>query len=552
MSEETREEKLQRMNNFVKLVSFVENSDTNETGEPEPALVTKLKQLKSKIYNKKEPIPIGDIHGDSQLFLAWMLLSGAATIDQENPIIEYITENVGGENVATDIFNLRPNPNFRGNLIFLGDYIDRGSDSQNILISLTDFLKKQKSQGLQNVIPLLGNHEIRILENPESALTKEELVIKKELEENLQLFKLLYVKENNVYAHTNPFSNEVYSVVDKGRSYRIDDYILRKMRYDANNDRIEQIRESRDFGKLVSQEDTKTFSSILDFYKRNRHTKNGIKKYVNHVNDLLAIFKKDTNHRTKNTALAFMKSLSSVRAKVKSQAEYLSGTEMVLYKGHDVGAESGEHVKNMDMGGSCCIKKLRGKTTDFYLGEDEEMISLEAFEINEATKYLEEIKNKTRVRRHVRGTQNSVNRFDDNRNKENKTVILETKSPVQYSDKTQNSVDTTNDSDELSKKNDNCTVCKQPRDQFTHQANEAILTTKLENNKHDVRRHVRRTQNFVDRFGKEREIEHRNISTKNNNMKNTIKKTIEEGETKNRSRTRRYNFLVNETSFSLT
>lgn len=118
MSEETREEKLQRMNNFVKLVSFVENSDTNETGEPEPALVTKLKQLKSKIYNKKEPIPIGDIHGDSQLFLAWMLLSGAATIDQENPIIEYITENVGEENVATDIFNLRPNPNFRGNLIF--------------------------------------------------------------------------------------------------------------------------------------------------------------------------------------------------------------------------------------------------------------------------------------------------------------------------------------------------------------------------------------------------------------------------------------------------
>lgn len=196
MSEETKEEKLQRMRDFVQLMCLANDPSINESEIQELEAIAKLRQLKNEIYNKEEPIPIGDIHGDSLLFLGWMLSSGAATIDQNNPIIEHRTKNSSGEDIITNIFNLKPNPDFNGKLVFLGDYIDRGPDSEAILLTLINFLNDQKVQGLDNVVSILGNHEINILKRVDDS------AIKMELENNLQLFKLIHViGDNNIFTY---------------------------------------------------------------------------------------------------------------------------------------------------------------------------------------------------------------------------------------------------------------------------------------------------------------------------------------------------------------
>lgn len=124
--------------------------------------------------------------------------------------------------------------------------------------------------------------------------------MKIELENNLHLFKLIHIIGDNIYSHTNTFSDDVYPVGDKKESYKIDVHIINKLRVHTNNERIEQIKKNKDFGTLVSPEHAKNFSRILNYYNKEEHTKNGIKRYADNVNNLLNIYRnKNINNITK-------------------------------------------------------------------------------------------------------------------------------------------------------------------------------------------------------------------------------------------------------------
>ncbi|MCI5121675.1 MAG: serine/threonine protein phosphatase, partial [Candidatus Electrothrix sp. AUS4] len=59
-------------------------------------------------------------------------------------------------NPLRNLLNLIENE--AGTFVFLGDYIDRGSESKEVVECVLEFKKKHR-----NVITLLGNHEIMLI-----------------------------------------------------------------------------------------------------------------------------------------------------------------------------------------------------------------------------------------------------------------------------------------------------------------------------------------------------------------------------------------------------
>lgn len=287
MFENSKEKNLQELQNCVKFINFALNQEPADSNDLKT--VEKLRTLRDKINNNKDIIPIGDIHGDPLLFLGWMVLSGAAMIDYDNPAIKHKTgkKDVNGNEIEIDIFNIKPNPNYNGKLVFLGDYIDRGPSSESIFFSLTNFLQLQKEQGRTNVTALLGNHETNLFYSRSSEKNPN---IARELKNNISLFKLCHIDGDNIYSHTNMFSDEV-TYGDKTDSLSpdnnigIDEYILRTLKISLADSRISFIKQK---GRIILQipddKNLEIFKQILDFYGKKDHTKDEIENFSKNVN----------------------------------------------------------------------------------------------------------------------------------------------------------------------------------------------------------------------------------------------------------------------------
>lgn len=146
-----------------------------------------------------------DYHGDNISFLGQLALAGAVIIDP-NKVVYYnldkdeiydnkekiaeikfkhdngelihdnydptINENISEKDRIVAIPYMELNPNFKGEIICLGDYIDRGPESQHNLATINYLSHLQKSNPIPGKVTfLLGNHDVPGFEGDKSALS---------------------------------------------------------------------------------------------------------------------------------------------------------------------------------------------------------------------------------------------------------------------------------------------------------------------------------------------------------------------------------------------
>ncbi|MDR1150550.1 MAG: metallophosphoesterase, partial [Clostridiales bacterium] len=133
--------------------------------------------------NRGKPIFVGDIHGNLFALVKPLLESGAATIREphiifvNNTTLEIydsfekgMASNGGDVSKFTPIFNLEPNKNFNGKITFLGDYIDEGLYSEEVVTMMRFFQSKihelhlaQEHPLNSGIVKIPGNHEMEAI-----------------------------------------------------------------------------------------------------------------------------------------------------------------------------------------------------------------------------------------------------------------------------------------------------------------------------------------------------------------------------------------------------
>ena len=415
------------------LVPMLQYIQSNTQKDDEPEEIKNLRKIKEEIdeYCKDgKPFPIGDIHGDPVLFVSYMVLSGNATLDKDKPIVEKIVKGRDDNNCIVETFNLKPNHDCKNKIVFLGDYIDRGPDSENILYSLIDFLKLQKNAELENVIPILGNHDTGFLrkgylnpnnfvftkilekclkdegtnieydlENPMESENKILPALQQKLKDNLDLFKLCYLDDKGrIYTHAQALSESDISYNDINFDKQLEDYIANTLKFEVNSERLDAIE--NEINKRISdpsiktEEDTKylkkvqnlkVLKSLVDFYKKDFSSysdgdkKEEAKKFEENYNKLLEMAYSDSgiDKNTKRIIVnEFIKKLQRVRS-YADKAKYAKKVGLQTVSGHTVKEEKALKDKDADdsnnfrdVGASAFIKyKNILKETNSYFSE---------------------------------------------------------------------------------------------------------------------------------------------------------------------------------------
>ena len=117
--------------NFMKTIGFISNFLKNIN-----KIAPKEFTDGGRNYCETPIFAIGDVHGCDQLL---------------KQLLVKITE-------------LNSSIGINSELVFLGDYIDRGPNSKGVIETIIEFNSKKTEYGFQKVITLMGNHEYALLE----------------------------------------------------------------------------------------------------------------------------------------------------------------------------------------------------------------------------------------------------------------------------------------------------------------------------------------------------------------------------------------------------
>jgi len=149
-----------------------------------PSLIFKDIDIQDKHIDLKHANPgtktplqaIGDIHGDLELTMRYLMGSGAFTVAHNRPfcLFDTSTNRIAAtinpahlENARYIIIpNLQVVPNQNIPLCFMGDYCDRGTDTNEVVATLLHAQSRFQHAGKGDQIDLLfGDHEVHFLEH---------------------------------------------------------------------------------------------------------------------------------------------------------------------------------------------------------------------------------------------------------------------------------------------------------------------------------------------------------------------------------------------------